>query len=297
MHGFPTSSIDWYDVVGPLAERFHVSLLDFPGYGFSDKPWNWQYSLASDAELLRHHLLEVLDVDRCSILAHDRGDSVVLLLHHLASLDAGEPAFTLEHLVLTNGNIFLPLSNLTDFQKMALGPSSANAVLEVLTPDALAEGLGTTTFTPPRGPDDPTVAALATTFSFDDGISVLHQTIQYLRERAEHEVTWLHSLATSPTPTTIVWGMCDTVSPVRVGFYVWEHYLRTKPGSNELWLIPGANHYLQNDRPDAFIDVVVASLERTGPQAPGPVSDAPGAPVRVDHSSPRLPAATDTFVL
>jgi pimeloyl-ACP methyl ester carboxylesterase len=39
IHGWPTSSIDWYSVAGPLSARFRVCALDFPGYGFSDKPW------------------------------------------------------------------------------------------------------------------------------------------------------------------------------------------------------------------------------------------------------------------
>ncbi len=44
VHGFPTSSIDWYEAVDRLAERFRVCALDFPGYGFSDKPAGWGYS-------------------------------------------------------------------------------------------------------------------------------------------------------------------------------------------------------------------------------------------------------------
>ena len=38
LHGFPTSSIDWYDVVGALSQEHRVCVLDFPGFGFSDKP-------------------------------------------------------------------------------------------------------------------------------------------------------------------------------------------------------------------------------------------------------------------
>jgi pimeloyl-ACP methyl ester carboxylesterase len=34
IHGWPTSSIDWFDVAGLLSARFRVCALDFPGYGF-----------------------------------------------------------------------------------------------------------------------------------------------------------------------------------------------------------------------------------------------------------------------
>jgi pimeloyl-ACP methyl ester carboxylesterase len=52
IHGWPTSSIDWFEVAGKLSGRFRVCALDFPGYGFSDKPQGWGYSLARDEELI-----------------------------------------------------------------------------------------------------------------------------------------------------------------------------------------------------------------------------------------------------
>uniref|UniRef100_A0A674CX13 Mesoderm specific transcript n=1 Tax=Salmo trutta TaxID=8032 RepID=A0A674CX13_SALTR len=39
LHGFPTSSLDWYKIWEPLNRRFNrVIALDFLGFGFSDKP-------------------------------------------------------------------------------------------------------------------------------------------------------------------------------------------------------------------------------------------------------------------
>jgi pimeloyl-ACP methyl ester carboxylesterase len=293
LHGFPTSSIDWSDVVAGLGASYRVCLLDFPGYGFSDKPEDWPYSLFLDAELAAHYLTEVVGTRRATVLAHDRGDSVALVLHHLAR--SGQVPVELDALLLTNGNIFLPLAHLTTFQKLVLDPATADGVLERITPEALAAGMGQSTFTPPRDAADPAVSALAATFAWNSGTRVLHRTIQYLRERAEHERTWLESLAASEVPTTVIWGTHDTVSPPRVAFFVWEHHLRHKPGSNELWLLPGANHYLQNDRPEAFVDAVTAALARAGEEAPGPLSDAEGAPIRIDQSAPSLRSATDVF--
>ena len=88
--------------------------------------------------------------------------------------------------------------------------------------------MGETTFTPPRSLDDPAIAALADTFAFNDGIAVLHDTIQYLVERSEHEQEWLEELARSSDPTTLVWGLYDVVSPLRVAAHVWNAYLATQ---------------------------------------------------------------------
>jgi pimeloyl-ACP methyl ester carboxylesterase len=293
VHGFPTSSIDWFDVVDRLAERFRVCALDFPGHGFSDKPRAWGYSLRRDAELLEFYLAEIVGVDSAAVIAHDRGDSVALIM--AARHADGGSHVRLEHLVLTNGNVFLPLSSLTAFQRLVLDGGSSSEVLGALTPAILAAGMGATTYTPARAADDPEVEALAATFGHQDGVDVLHETIQYLVERSADERQWLEALATSKVPTTVIWGLCDTVSPVRVASFVWNEYLMFKPGRNRLYFLPDANHYLQNDRPDAFVDTLLDALAGAGEGTPGALTAAPASPLLVDCSRERMPSAAELF--
>ena len=49
VHGFPTSSIDWRDIVGDLSTTYRVCVLDLPGFGFSDKPADGSYTLRRDS--------------------------------------------------------------------------------------------------------------------------------------------------------------------------------------------------------------------------------------------------------
>ncbi len=293
VHGFPTSSVDWYDVVPALSREHRVCVLDFPGFGFSDKPKGESYTIDRDCELVSHYLCEVLGLRAGSVVAHDRGDSVALTF--AARCSSGGTPFELSHLVLSNGNMFLPLSNLTVFQRLTLDPATAPQVLAAATPEVLATGMGENTFTPPRGLEDPAIAALADTFAVNDGIAVLHDTIQYLVERSEHEQEWLEALAGSPVPTTLIWGLYDVVSPLRVAAHVWSTYLANKPSVNEFWLLPRANHYLQHDQPQEFVEAVTAVLSGHSPEAPGPLSAAPGAPILVDRSRSGLPSAKEVL--
>ena len=291
IHGWPTSSIDWFGVAGELSTGFRVCALDFPGYGFSDKPQGWGYSLARDEELIEFYLSEVLGAEACAVVGHDRGDSVALL--HAARCAEGRSATRIDHLVLSNGNIFLPLSNLTAAQRQILDRQSGPQITAALTPSRLAEGMGASTFTPPRKAGDPEVEALTATFGHDNGIKVLHETIQYLVERSENEQEWLTALVQAPFPVTLIWGLYDTVSPPRVASYVWNEHLMLKPGRNRLYFIPDANHYLQVDRPDAFVDVLLHTLEPADDYGPGAINAELGAPLLVDSSRQRLPAAAD----
>jgi pimeloyl-ACP methyl ester carboxylesterase len=293
VHGFPTCSVDWAQLVDQLSDSYYVCALDFPGYGFSAKPLGWGYSIVRDAALLDHYLAEVLGKKSAIVVSHDRGTSVSLL--HTINAAAGRTSSSVDHLVLTNGNIFLPLSNLTDFQRLVLNPESAPKILAIMTPELLAAGMGDLTFYPSRRPGDEEVEALTATFAHDDGIKVLHETIQYLVERADHETDWLEALGAIETPTAVVWGMNDPVSPPRVASYSWFTFFMLKPGSNRFYLVPDASHYLQNDRPDALAAAIRHSLDPDSPTTPGPIAPEDRAPVLIDCSRAEIPAGQDVI--
>jgi pimeloyl-ACP methyl ester carboxylesterase len=174
-----------------------------------------------------------------------------------------------------------------------LDATSWSQAAATVTPSLLAQGMGATTFTPPRKAGDPEVEALTATFAYDDGIKVLHEGIQYLVERAKDERGWLTALAEAPFPVSLIWGLYDTVSPPRVATYVWNEYLMLKPGGNRLYFIPDANHYLQVDRPDAFVKVLLHALDPADDQGPGALGPELGAALLVDSSRDRLPNAAD----
>ncbi len=243
--------------------------------------------------MLGFYLSEVVETDSAMVLAHDRGDSVALIL--AGGHAEGLPALRLDHLFLMNANIYLPLSNLTQAQRMMLDESTAAGLLDAATPELLAQGLGAATFFPPRAGDDPAIEALAETFAHQDGVRVMHETIQYLVERSADEDVWLEALARSAVPTTVIWGLNDTVSPPRVASWVWDHHLMLKPGRNSLYFIPDAGHYLQNDRPDAVVDVVLHAVDAADAQEPGAIEATRGAAVLVDRSRERLPSAAEVL--
>jgi len=288
VHGFPTSSIDWVELAAILSERFRVCAMDFPGFGFSDKPLGWGYSLYRDAEVLEHYMAEVLGLDSTILYAHDRGSSVAMI--HTTRVAS---RVDLEHLFLTNANICLPMSNLTQAQRVMLDPATGPAALAAGTPEQLAAGLGQVMYMPPRDADDPDVQALVAIYSNENGLVVLHETIQYLHERARDEESWLQALAAMDVPTTFIWGVYDTVSPPRVMNYVWNEYMMTKPGNNTLYYVPDAHHYVQNDQPAPLAETILHALDAPDDTPPGAIAVRLASPLLVDRSRTELPRAAD----
>lgn len=282
VHGFPTSSIDFFGLVGELSAEFDIYLLDFPGYGLSDKPPEpYVYSLYDDARLLVHAITQEWGLTQYRMLTHDRGSSVGMIATGM--LAAQDPPAAPVDLILTNANIYLPLSNLTAFQTALLDPATARATAAATTPEMLAAGMGASTFMPRRTLEDPEIAALAKCFAHNDGVRVLPDTIQYLHERAADETGWLEALSTSRVNTTVVWGVHDNVAPLRVPNHVWQTYLKHKPGRNRYWVLPGADHYLQCDAPGQLAQIV--RLTAQGDDIPlQTLGNQPDGAVLVDQS-------------
>ena len=77
LHGYPTSSFDFRRMIPFLEEDYFVAVLDFPGFGFSDKPQDgYSYMLEDDAKLVDHFVREIVGLSRFNLLTHDRGGSV-----------------------------------------------------------------------------------------------------------------------------------------------------------------------------------------------------------------------------
>src|SRR5918996_3022631 len=70
LHGWPTSSFLWREVMRPIAERNRVVALDLPGFGASDKPLGVRYGFDLFGRTL-DGFLEALGIDAVALAVHD----------------------------------------------------------------------------------------------------------------------------------------------------------------------------------------------------------------------------------
>jgi pimeloyl-ACP methyl ester carboxylesterase len=94
LHGFPSSSATFRDVIGPLAERAYVVAPDLPGFGASDLPPEPTFDALTRAV---DELLSRLGVGRRFLYVHDFGAPVALRL----AMQAPE---LVEGLIIQNAN-------------------------------------------------------------------------------------------------------------------------------------------------------------------------------------------------
>ncbi|HAM62380.1 MAG: hypothetical protein A2Y20_09950 [Firmicutes bacterium GWF2_51_9] len=252
IHGYPTMSFDFFDVVGLLSDDYYVCAIDTIGYGLSDKPRDgYIYSIEDDAKLVDYYITDILMLKEFTLLTHDKGDSVGL---SLLSLYRNQDFYRISHHIITNGNIYLPLANLTRFQKMLLSEKFGQLATNFINGKLLAKGLNRKAHTIPEKADK--INGVASIIDYQDGGKVQHSTIQYLNQRTKYEEKWLDNLKESEIPTTLFWGVDDRIAPVAVADYVWQTVLKDRSTEAYYWRLPNANHYLMNDNPHALNLVV-----------------------------------------
>ncbi len=121
IHGFPTASWDWHRIWGSLTSHYRVIAPDMLGFGFSDKPKQYDYTIADHTDL-HEGLIENLGIDSVSILAHDMGDTVV---QELLARDVDRPGhkgLQIRKVCLLNGGLFPETTRPRPIQKLLAGP-------------------------------------------------------------------------------------------------------------------------------------------------------------------------------
>jgi hypothetical protein len=146
--------------------------------------------LASNGE---QSLTTVVPLKEFTLPSHDRGDTVALNFLQIYRASPTLP-FRITHQFFTNANMYLPLANLTEFQKALLDPNTSATAVKNMTAERPAVGVSSNLYSPPLKPDDPEVPVLAFNFAWQDRIAVIPVTIQYLNERMKFEVGFLETL-------------------------------------------------------------------------------------------------------
>lgn len=257
LHGFPTFSWDFHRVLPALAERFRVILHDHPGFGLSDKPTAWSYSLVDQADVA----LEVwrrLGVSRAHLLAHDYGTSIATEL--LARRERGLLPLALDSVTLSNGSVHLEMARLRLSQRLLrhplLGPWFARRVSQRFFCRRLSALFGD-----PERVDRRELEVLWAGVSRAGGVARAAQISSYLGDRLRFAQRWIPPLTRLDLPAHVLWGRRDPVAVAAIA----ERLAEEIPGARLGWL-PGLGHYPMLEDPRAFSR---AALEFWRSVAPG----------------------------
>jgi haloalkane dehalogenase len=251
LHGEPTSSYLWRNVIPPLvAAGYRAVAPDLIGFGRSEKPeeigwYSYDRHVASIAQLV-----DELDLRDLTLVVHDWGGPIGLRvaveqedrIARLVILDTvigvGAPGETW----LCFREVVRELGGALDIGRLVAAGTSQGLSDEVRaaydapfpTPESKAGALAFPELVPTE-PEHPNAQAM-------------------LRVREA-----LHSWT---KPALVVWGADDGVLPPAVA----QSFVELIPGAEGPVLLEGAGHFLQEDKPAELAAAIVGFLPKPGEQ-------------------------------
>ncbi|SIR97244.1 alpha/beta fold hydrolase [Natronorubrum thiooxidans] len=240
LHGIPTWSFLWRDIVPAVADARRTIAPDLVGYGNSAMGDGFDRSIRAQ-EVMLEGLLDDLDCETVTLVAHDIGGGVALryAAHNPESVD---------QLVLSNAVCYDSwpvefVSNLGLPKTADLERSELEARLE----SAFVDGA--------YGEADPEfVAGMKAPWLSDSGhVSLVRNAVA---TNTNHTTELDYSGITAET--LLLWGEDDVMQP-----YQYAERLADDVPNATLAPLSDAYHWVPEDRPDAYSDRLLEILDRT----------------------------------
>ncbi len=242
LHGIPTSSYLWRDVIDQLALTFDVLAPDLLGYGDSDKRLDADLSIAAQARYMVA-FMESLGVHQAAVVGHDIGGGV-------AQLMAVDEPDRVARLILIDSVVDnnWPIPDIARLKEPVWNQILVDRDLRPGFRKGLERGTtreGVVT--------EELVNEIARPFSDQGSRRAYLRAARALNNR--DLVSRSKHIQEIQTPTLILWGAGDVFLEPR-----WAETLKHKLGDATVQIIDPGGHFLPLDRPEAVAAAITKFL-------------------------------------
>jgi len=255
LHGFPASSFMYRDLIGKLADRYHVIAPDYPGFGYSDAPEAATFGYTFDhlADVVSK-LTDAIGLERYALYMQDYGGPVGFRLatRHPEKVTA---------LIVQNANAYaegLPDSFWTPVRTLWKTPSDENyrMIEQAAMSDAALQWNYTIGVKDPTRVDPDSWALQHELLNRPGNKGIMLALLYDYRSNLTHYAEWQAYFRAHKPPMLIAWGANDPIFPPTGA----RCYLRDLPKA-ELHLLD-TGHFALEDRSDEIAQLIRDFLPR-----------------------------------
>jgi pimeloyl-ACP methyl ester carboxylesterase len=248
LHGYPTSSFDYYKVLPDLAKKYRVILHDHLGFGFSDKPLDYSYSLIEQADVALQ-LWKQLGLKKVTLLAHDYGTSVateILARHNKQQID-----LQLQQLILSNGSMHIEFSKLRTIQKLLKSKITGKFVASLTNYAIFRKNMRNIYFDKNKATNEE-LHEMWALLEHNNGRKIIHELTNYINERYYYWHRWIGALKETQIPTKIIWAKNDPIAIPKIA-----ELLAEEIPNNQLFWMENCGHFLMLEKPEEWVGLVL----------------------------------------
>ena len=246
LHGWPTSSYLWRNLIAPIATRNRVIAIDLPGYGRSDKPTDASYSFRFYDRVLTG-FMDALGAQRVGLGVHDLGGPVGL---HWAS----QHPERVSSLALLNTLVYArPSWAVIAFVAAARLPGARSLLT---SPRGISFSMRYGVHHKDRLSDE-TIAAYQEPFASADARRALRKAGTGLHPSGMRDIErWLPSVE---VPVRIIYGERDRILPDVARTM---RKVEADVGGAEVTKLPDCGHFIQEERPTEIAGMLAEFFAR-----------------------------------
>ncbi|MGI8668807.1 MAG: alpha/beta fold hydrolase [Aridibacter sp.] len=241
IHGYTASTYVWHTVAPQLADAgFHVISVDLVGFGYSDKPSWFDYSIASQARIILR-FINCLGIGKATFVGSSYGGAVTSWF----TLDNPERVekLVLVGAVCNNEPKFSPIFRVVGMR--GIGETVSPFLIDSKrflrhrmkgTLDKTNHHLIT---------EDRVESILRPLKAADAHYSLLMTARNWEADRIEEDAHLIEQ------PTLLIWGERDNVIPLKNGEKLYDRILNSR-----LVILKNCGHVPPEEKPELFVDLV-----------------------------------------
>ncbi|WP_438977636.1 alpha/beta fold hydrolase [Polaribacter sp.] len=248
LHGYPTSSYDYHKVLPQLAKKYRVILHDHLGFGFSEKPLDFSYSLIEQADIALQ-LWKQLSLKKVVLLAHDYGTSVcteIIARHNKQQIN-----LQIDKLILSNGSIHIEFSKLRTIQKLLKNKYTGKWVAKLTNYPIFKKNMRNVYFDKTKVTDEE-LKEMWLQLEYNNGRNVIHLLTNYINERYYFWHRWVGALKETSINTTIIWAENDPIAIPKIA-----ELLHKEISENKIFWMKNCGHFLMLEQPKEWSSLVL----------------------------------------
>ncbi|MBT3741126.1 alpha/beta hydrolase [Polaribacter sp.] len=249
LHGYPTSSFDYYKVLPELSKHYRVVIHDHLGFGFSDKPLKYSYSLIEQADIALQ-LWKQLSLTNVTLLAHDYGTSIATEI--LARQNKKQINLQIDELILCNGSMHIELSKLRTIQKLLKNKITGKWVAKLTNYTIFKKNMRNVYFDKTKA-TEAELKEMWLQLEQNNGRKIIHFLSNYINERYYFWHRWIGALKETNIKTKIIWAKNDPVAVAAIA-----DLLATEIANNNLYWIKNCGHFPMLEKPEEWIEKILS---------------------------------------
>lgn len=248
LHGYGTSSFDYYKTLDTLSKHYRVILLDLIGFGLSDKPKDEYFTIIQQTDIVLE-AIRILQIKNLTLFGHGYGSHIlneIIVRKNLEQIELSIDEIIFCNLYMKINPAKITFSQLKKFKQIQEMP------LEMLSSVGIYKKKIKELFFNSEKITDEELEQMWLLTQKKYGIHVIEYFSNYIEERNTFWYRWHRALRNSKIPIKMI---SSKNSPIALPEMI-EVISNQIPGNEILW-IENSGHFPMLENPEELVELIL----------------------------------------